>query len=260
LMRYVPGRNLVRDAARSALSARLKRLAGWDTEPAWANVHPRRWYHAMQHYLWLRQWHSQDWCDLVAASTTARCDVLTQMGIRCEYAPLGYHPDWAEDLEIERDIDVLFLGRVKRTARQRPLERLARRLRDKGIRLVVVDRDCYGADRNRLLSRTRIAIDLVQHSWEMPILRLIISMGCGAMVISNWASDPYPFGESHFVRVDLDAFAETILYYLNHESERKHIAESGHRYVTGELAWHRVLARLLRTSRDRLEAQPGVIL
>ncbi len=259
LVRYIPGHNLIRDAARSALSARVKTLAGWNTERAWAHIHPRHWYHAIQHDLWLRNWHSHDWCDLVAASTLPRCDVLARMGIRCEYAPLGYHPAWAEDLGIERDIDVLFLGRVKRTSRQRPVKRLVRRLRDEGIRLMVVDRNCYGRDRSRLLSRTRIALDIVQNTWEMPILRLLISMTCGAMVISNWPADPFPFREDHFVRVPLDAFADTIQYYLGHEPERKQMAESARRYVTSDLAWHGVLARVLRRSREHFEARSGVV-
>lgn len=259
MARYVPAHNLLRDAARSALSARLKRLTAWEAEPAYAYVHPRQWHHAAQHYLWLRQWYSRDWCDLVAASTIPRCDVLRQMGICCEYAPLGHHPAWGEDLGVKRDIDVLFLGRVKRTSRRQVLYQLGRRLGDKGVRLVLVERDCHGTDRTRLLSRTRIALDIVQHAWEMPILRLLISMACGAMVVSNWMSNPHPFRGEHFVRADLDAFVDTILYYLNHESERKAIAESARCFVTSELAWHPVVWHVLRRGREHFEAQSGVI-
>lgn len=259
MARYVPAHNLLRDAARSALSVRLKRLAAWDAEPAYADVHPRQWHHAVQHYLWLRQWHSHDWCDLVAAGTMPRCDLLRQMGICCEYAPLGHHPAWGEDLGVERDIDVLFLGRVKRTSRRRILLRLGRRLQDRGIRLVLIERDCHGPDRTRLLSRTRIALDIVQHTWEMPILRLLISIACGAMVVSNWTSDPHPFRAEHLVQADPDAFIDTILYYLNHESERRAIAESARCFITSELAWHPVVWHVLRRGREHFEARSGVL-
>jgi hypothetical protein len=259
MARRVPGLSLIRDAARSAWCARLKRLTGWDTEGAWADVHSRQWYHAVQHYLWLKQWHSHDWCDLVAAGTMPRRDILAQMGIRCEYAPLGYHPGWGENLGVERDIDVLFLGRAKKTSRQRHIERIGRRLRDRGIKLTIVDRDCYGPDRTRLMNRTRIALDIVTHTWEMPILRLLISIACGAMVISNWTSDPHPFRQEHFVRADLDHFVDAILHYLYHESERRQIAEAAHQYVTNELAWHRVVSHVLRRSREHFEARSGVI-
>jgi len=258
VVRCVPAHNLLRDAARSALSAKLKRLAAWEAEPAYADVHPRQWHHAAQHYLWLRRWHSPAWCDLVAASTISRCNILTQMGICCEYAPLGHHRAWGEDLGIQRDIDVLFLGRVKRTSRRPILHRLGRRLGDRGVRLVLVERDCYGPERTRLLSRTRIALDIVQHAWEMPILRLLISMACGAMVVSNWTSAPHPFRAEHLVRADLDAFVDTILYYLNHESERSAIAESARCFLTSKLSWHPVVCHVLRRGREHFEARSGV--
>mgnify|MGYP005850221301 CR=1 FL=1 len=259
VVKYVPAHNLLRDAARSALSAKLKRLAAWEAESACAEVHPRQWHHAAQHYMWLGQWHSRNWCDLVAASTIPRCNVLMQMGICWEYAPMGYHPAWGEDLGIERDIEVLFLGRVKRTSRQPILHRLGRRLQDKGVRLVLVERGCYGPDRTRLLSRTRIALDIAQHAWEMPLLRLLISMACGAMVVSNWRSDPHPLHAEHLVRADLDALVDTILYYLNHESERRAIAESARCFVTSELTWNPVVWHVLQRGREQFEARSGVI-
>ncbi len=257
LVHCIPGRNLVRDAARSALSQKLERLADWGYVDNGA-VHPRLLYHAVQHYVWFKQRYSQRWCDVVAASTRARCSLLEQMGIQCEYAPLGYHSAWGQDMQVIRDVDVLFLGRFRRTSRETFLEDLSKRLNKRDIPLTIVDRNCYGLDRARLISRTRIILDFVKNTWELPIQRLLISMPCGALVVSNWQADPFPFGSEHMVRVEPEAFADTIAYYLEHERERRRIAEAGRRHVVENLAWGPVVARLLHSCRERHDSRYGV--
>jgi len=61
------------------------------------------------------------------------------------------------------------------------------------------------------------------------------------------------------VRVETDAFAETIRHYLEHEAERKHMAEAGRRHVTDNLAWAPIVLALLRHSRECYEDRCGVI-
>ncbi len=255
----IPGSGLVRGAARDLLSARLTRRCGWDSQPRYAQVHPRQWSHAAQHHAWLWRRHNDRWCDLVAVSTIPRHRVLTEMGIRCAYAPLGYHPGWGTDLGLARDIDVLFLGRVRRTSRRTVLARVGDRLRHHGLRLTVVDRDCFGQDRTELLNRTRIVLDLVQCPWDMPVMRLLTSMACGAMVISDWPGDPHPFSRDHLVQVEATALADTAVHYLEAESERQRIAHAGRQYVVKQLTWHETVRRVLRLCRQDITTVKGVV-
>jgi hypothetical protein len=246
LIRPMPGHSYLVNLVRHACCARLVERCGWDGRMAGRRVHPREWYHAVQHATWLRQWYAPDWCDLVAASTLPRCEVLTQMGIPCEYAPLGYHPLWGTNRGRDRDVDVLFLGRVKRTGRQRLLRLIERQLAPAGVRLMVVDRNCYGPPRTELLNRTRISLDLPQNTWETPVLRLLTSMACGALVVSNGRADPYPFGDEHLVHVDSEALAAAILEHLRDEPLRRRKAEAACHFVTTELAWGPVISRVLK--------------
>lgn len=259
VMATIPGSALVRDKARRVLSTRLKRLCGWDNEPRHSQVHARQWFHAAQHYSWLQQWHSSRWCDLVAVSTPARHEVLSRMGIRSAYAPIGYHPLWGGDLGLKRDIDVLFLGRVRRTSRQVILSRLRNQLKRDNVELTVVDGNCFGPDRTRLLNRTRIILDIVQNSWEMPTMRLLAGMACGAMVISNWMSDPHPFRPEHLVRAESHRLADAVLRYLRAEPDRRRIAEAAQQYVTSELLWHKTVSRVLHLCRRQTPAVKGVM-
>lgn len=260
VMATIPGSVLVRDTARRVLSTRLKRLCDWDNEPRHSQVHARQWFHAAQHYSWFQQWHSNRWCDLVAVSTPARHEVLTRMGIRSAYAPIGYHPLWGGDLGLKRDIDVLFLGRVRRTSRQVILSRLCSQLKQHDVELTVVDRNCFGQDRTELLNRTRVILDIVQNSWEMPVMRLLTSMACGAMVVSNWTSDPHPFRPEHLVRAGSHRLADAVLRYLRAEPDRRRIAEAAQQYVTSELLWHKTVRRLLHLCRRQTPPVTGVMI
>lgn len=246
LIRCVPGHNSLIHLVRQIRCTRFVRRCGWDNTLSDGGIHPRGWRHAVQNALWLKQRHSDAWCDLVAVSTAPRHRFLTDMGIPCEYAPLGYHALWGTDLGQDRDLDVVFLGRVKRTGRERLLSRIAGQLAETGVKLLIVDRDCYGEDRTKLLNRAKISLDLVKNSWEMPLLRLLISMGCGALVVSNSPVDPYPFREEHLVRVDSDSLVSAILEHLRDEPLRRRKVEAARRCLTDELAWRPVVLRVLR--------------
>jgi hypothetical protein len=258
LVGCLPGHSGLLNLVRGACGARLVERCGWDDGTAGRHVHPREWFHAVQHAMWLRQQYARDWCDLVAASTPPRCEVLTRMGIPCEYAPLGYHPLWGTDQGRDRDVDVLFLGRVKRTGRRRLLGRLERQLAGAGVDLRVVDHDCYGPQRTELLNRTRICLDLAKNTWEMPVLRLLTSMACGALVVSNNPADPFPFRPEHLVRVDSDALGSAILEHLRDEPGRRRQAEAARRFVTTELAWQPVVARVVQRAHALRNIGKGV--
>ncbi len=257
VVRCVPGHGLIVHSARRVLCARLLRRCNWDavTGPA---LHARQWYHAVQHATWLKQRYSGDWCDFVAASTPARCQVLGQMGIPNEYAPLGYHRLWGTNQRRDRDIDVVFLGRVKRTGRRPLLRRIERQLAAAGVRLVVVEGGCTGEARTDLLNRSRISLDLAQNTWEMPVLRTLIGMACGALVVSNCTVDPYPFCREHLVLSDSDSLARVILEVLRHEPARRERAETAYHHLTTAMAWHPVVSRVLQRARSQRRTSQGV--
>jgi spore maturation protein CgeB len=83
-------------------------------------------------------------------------------------------------------------------------------------------------------------------------------MACGALVISNWGADPFPFGEEHLVRADPDSIAATISYYLRHESERRSVAETARRHVTRRLMWRTWVDSVLRRCLAQREGRNGV--
>jgi hypothetical protein len=189
--------------------------------------------------------HSEDLIDAVAVSVRSRRDFLTRVGIPSTFIPIGWHPLWGHDLGRKRDIDVLFLGIVD--DRRRPiLEAVKAMLNANGFSFMNIEEGCAGREREELLSRTRISLDIPRIPWEMAGMRFLMSMGCGAMVISSWEGDSAPYiAGRHLVCASAGNFASTVEHYLRNEDQRLRIAGDGHAFVTGELTMDRSLRDVL---------------
>jgi hypothetical protein len=202
----------------------------------------------MEQHRWFKKKYSPGWCDFVFASTTPRCRLLNSIGIPARYVPVGYHKGYGEKLDIARDIDVLFIGYVGKKSRLKTLNIIRKALTPKGINITIAPLNCYDQERTKLLNRARIVLDIIRIPWEMPIMRLLMSMGCGAMVVSNWTGEPTPFSNEHFVQAELDKIPETIEHYLKNEDERATVTDSAYRFVTEKLTLRNSILQILEQS------------
>ncbi len=171
--------------------------------------------------------------DHILVSVPSRKTFLAQHDIPSEVVPVGYLPDFGSIVPgTARDIDVLFLGQISERRRDL-LASLCAHLQHHGRKLHVVDRNCYGEERTRLLNRTKIILNLHKFPWEFPIIRLLMAMSCKALVVSESASDPGPFCEDlHLIVRDAPALGEALVRYLAQDDERSRIVDEAHRFIT----------------------------
>jgi hypothetical protein len=256
LLHLLPFQSRVRRRARSIHAARFKQeLSGLgvkDCEP----VTPRELAGVMCEYRWFREYYSRQWCDFVFASTPPRCEFLRRRGVAAAFVPMGYDPAWGRDLGLERDIDVLFLGNTDKTARSGPLRIVQEDLASRGIALRTVTKNCFAEERTRLLNRARIFLDVPRLPWDMPLIRLLMGMGCGALVASSWTGDPAPFAREHLVQADTGRLAEAIVHYLECEGQRRSIVTSAFEFVTRELTLERSVSMMLNAIHGPATAAP----
>lgn len=142
--------------------------------------------------------------------SAANADVLTSWGLpRAQVLPLGYDPALQTvPANIEKDLDVCFFGTLN-PRRQTIIERLNR----VGLRVEARER-CYGDERNMLLARSHIALNV--HSFEnVQILeeaRISFLLANGCFVVSeNSDHDPYDGG---VIFAPADRLTETCLHWL----------------------------------------------
>jgi len=70
--------------------------------------------------------------DVVLASAICREHFLRDRGIPTAVLPIGYHEQMGRRLDLQRDIDVLFIGRVRRSRRASIIPDLETQLKERG--------------------------------------------------------------------------------------------------------------------------------
>jgi len=191
--------------------------------------------------------------DLLTVAARSYQAFLAEEGITSELIPVGYHPSHSRLLDLERDIDVLFLGDLRVRRRKQILRRLER----EGLEVHAVgsysDKQYWGEGRTQLLNRTKILLNLPRHSGLLADLRLILGMAAGALVISEpvYLPDPYVPGR-HYVEAAIDEMANTARRYLDDEEARRRITDVGYTFVTQELTWKNSFSDLLALAAQRL--------
>jgi glycosyltransferase involved in cell wall biosynthesis len=184
--------------------------------------------------------------DLVVVISEDRREYLAERGVESEVVPRGYHPSFGSDLGGERDVDVLFLGALDVPRRRRVLRRLERAGIDVLARGDWRDPQYWGAPRAALLNRAKISLNLSRHAGQFSGDRFTLSMGNGALVVSEPAHRPAPFrpGE-HYVEARTSDLAVTISRLLADDEELRRIAAAGREFVTRELTMTNAAAKVL---------------
>lgn len=206
---------------------------------------------AYSNYRRLRRLVQRDLPDLLIASKLGGYEFLCEKGIEAHWVPLGYHPMLGRDMNLPRDLDVLFLGDPNVPRRRG----LINNLRHAGVNVLAMgswfDPSCWGENRTRLVNRSKIFLNLVRYPGAFSALRLLIGMANRTLVISEPMYRPAPFvpGE-HYVSATLEEMAGVIDYYLSNEPERRRIAEAGYQFVTQEATLAQSVSRIMKIVQD----------
>lgn len=195
--------------------------------------------------------------DTLVVTSLARAAHLQGFGFQPIVVPLGYHPDYyGSDLNLTRDIDVAFIGQIGFRRRRRMLHRVISDLKRKGIS-VSVQTYLYNQDRTRFLNRTKILINILRAPQDFVGQRLLQGAATKTLIVSEPMADSAPFVTNrHFVAASIDRLADTIQYYLQHETERRRITTEAYCFVTQHLTIDQMIARILEHLRaTRVEAE-----
>ena len=169
-----------------------------------------------------------------------------------------------EDLELERDIAVLWIGKPGTTRRARLLKRLRADLRERGVELLTIDGVehpyVFGQERTILLNRTKVIVNILREKWDDNSMRYVLAAPCRTLVITE-PTLPHSFFEPgvHLVETPFEKMADTICYYLTHEEERQQIVKRAYQLVTEQSGLEKInqiLERVL-ASRPNCVPRPG---
>jgi len=185
--------------------------------------------------------------DLLAVSTRGRQEFLEEQGIASSFIPLGYGPQHGQDLGLERDIDVLFLGDARVARRQRALDFL----QSSGINVAVAgsweNPRYWGANRTRLLNRTKILLNVPRTPGDYSGLRMFLGAANGAIILSEPLYRPEPFlpGQD-YVEADLEQMPSVAASLLQDHARRIALAQAARDHATQVSTRSHSVSTLLR--------------
>jgi hypothetical protein len=191
------------------------------------------------------------WLDILADSSTIYARLNENRGIPTLYIPWGPTASVHADLGLERDIDVLWMGRRATRRRGKLLDRVRQELRPYGVEMYVADNEenpfIFDETRTRFLNRVKVTLNLTRTWYDDTFSRFAFAAPNRSLVISEPVLPHCPEFEAgvHYVSAPAGRLAQTIVHYLTHEDERQVIVENAYRLVTTKLAFRNSMARLM---------------
>jgi hypothetical protein len=200
--------------------------------------------------------HQQGWMDIFADSSEIYAKFHRRHGLPTIVVPWGATPRWYENLRLERDIDVLWMGKQGTRRRSQILNRVREELDAHGVRMHMADGKenpfIFDEERTRYLNRSKITLNITRTWYDDNFSRFAMAAPNRSLIISESVLPHCPSFRAgvHFVSSPAKSLAETILYYLRHESERLHIVENAYRLVTNELTFQASIETVMESAQQ----------
>ena len=139
------------------------------------------------------------------------------------YCPVGYSPVWESNLpEVEEDIDILFHGSI--TPRR---EDFGKMFQEMGLNTVFTS-EIFGRKRDKMIKRSKIDINIKAHdNWSYGPMHCLPAQANKSFMLAEKANGGYgPFKPGlHIAEYNgLEDCKKKVLYWLEHEKERKQFA------------------------------------
>lgn len=216
-------------------------------------------YRIMGDYLYA---HRQGWLDLFVESSMVFADWYNAHAVPTHFAPWGSVKKWYADLNLERDIDVLWMGKRRTQRRSQLLERIRVALETAGYRMFVADDEehpfLYDQQRIEFLNRAKITLSVLAGAPHDNIFQYRFRLAApnrSLVITEHELAHCTVYQENvHYIAATADTLIETLLFYLAHADARANLVAQAYELATTQMTLgHSVRAVMAQAEAKRAE-------
>lgn len=194
------------------------------------------------------------WVNVVADSSQIYAKRRSDYGLPTLFAPWGVTGKWYKEMNVKRDIDVLWMGNRSTRRRAKILDSLRDTLRAEGVRVYMADNVespfIYGDERTELLNRAKITLNITRTWFDDNFSRFALTGPNRSMIVSETLLPHCPYFEpgTHYAAAPVAQLAAAILYYLEHDEARQRIVENCYDLMTSKLTMRDSIQRIMEAA------------
>lgn len=199
----------------------------------------------------------QGWLHVVADSSQIYTRLRSEHGLPTLFAPWGATARWYEDMALERDIDVLWMGNRASRRRATILNTLRDELRAQGVNVYMADNEekpfIFDETRTEFLNRAKITLNVTRTWFDDNFSRFALAAPNRSLIVSEQVLPHCPYFENgvHYVAAPVSQLRDTILYYLEHEAARQQIVDNCYELVTTKLTMRHSIQTMMQVAAER---------
>lgn len=191
--------------------------------------------------------------NVFADSSQVYADIHRKHGLPTLYFPWGSVPEWYANLDLPRDIDVIWIGKRGSKRRSDLIDRVRADLAKAGVEVYMADNDehpfVFGEQRTRMLNRAKVTLNITRTWYDDNFSRFSMAAPNRSLVVSEPMLPHCPeyVAGVHYVSAPVEELAGRIVHYLTHDAEREQIVQAAYELTVQELTMvnsvHRALAQ-----------------
>lgn len=193
------------------------------------------------------------WLDLLFDTSEVFAGFYQKHGLPAYYGSWGSISGWYDDLHLERDIDVLWMGKRRTSRRSALIERVRGVVVNRGGKFLAFDGVerpfTYGEERKHFLNRAKITLNILAAASHDNILpfRFALAAANGSLVISEAELPHCPNVKPgvHYIVSSYEDFPDRVLYYLEHEEERRAVVQEALHLIATEFSLKNSLSAMM---------------
>ncbi|MEM7333019.1 MAG: glycosyltransferase [Chloroflexota bacterium] len=210
--------------------------------------------------------YNNGWLDVFSDSSSIYAKLHNQNNkLPTVVAAWGGTQRWYKGMSLERDIDVLWIGKRGSMRRSQLVDYVRDELKKHNVNMYIADGEenpfIFGDERTEYLNRSKITLNITRTWYDDNYSRFSMAAPNRSLVVSEPLlphCEEYKEGV-HYVSAPIEELPERILHYLKNEDAREQIVENAYQLITNELSFKKQIDKIMQVALRKREEKRTAI-